>query len=195
MKSIFDHSLSLSLSLSEMDGNSFISRDTCGHSCSVTGAIWRPDGRYFDGDDDLINCSDNGALNFTTGEFTLEAWINAASLAANSEILCRGQHGIDGYYLRIPSNGRVYFCARCDTGTKAIYTPVNTITIAAWYHIIVVVRPLSTGLVLVNGDVVELDGGQQRAMARPGARQGGLDAGVSSADDDYVEVSVHDRVF
>lgn len=54
MKFIFDPSLVLYLPLYKLDGASFMSRDAYGHLCTVTGAIWTPQGHSFDGTDDEI---------------------------------------------------------------------------------------------------------------------------------------------
>jgi len=51
---ICDPSLVLYLPLHELDGSSFMSRDAYGHICARTGALWRPNGHYFDGNDDKI---------------------------------------------------------------------------------------------------------------------------------------------
>jgi len=53
-KFIYDPSLVLYLPLYELDGASFMSKDARGHLCTVTGALWRPQGRSFDGSDDII---------------------------------------------------------------------------------------------------------------------------------------------
>jgi len=39
-----------------------MSKDAYGHLCTVTGALWRPNGRWFDGSDDRINCGKPAAL-------------------------------------------------------------------------------------------------------------------------------------
>jgi hypothetical protein len=51
-------SLALDLPLRKLDGSYFMSRDSYGRKATVTGALWRPDGRYFDGVDDYIELSD-----------------------------------------------------------------------------------------------------------------------------------------
>jgi len=56
MDFIFDPSLVLCLPLYERDGSSFPSRDTYGHLCTVTGALWRENGHYFGGLD-YLNCA------------------------------------------------------------------------------------------------------------------------------------------
>ena len=105
MKFIFDSSLVLYLPLHEMDGSSFMSRDAYGHLGTVTGALWRPNGRYFDGLDDGINCGHNSILDITE-ELTLETWVKLAALpdggSANHVIV-----GIDGQYFLYQKDGGV----------------------------------------------------------------------------------------
>ncbi|MDO8569067.1 MAG: LamG domain-containing protein [Dehalococcoidales bacterium] len=72
MDFICDPSLVLYLPLHQMDGPSFISRDARGHQCTVTGAVWTPHGRSFDGVDDLISVPLD--LSAAT-KLTLEAWV------------------------------------------------------------------------------------------------------------------------
>lgn len=72
-----DPSLVLYLPLYKLDGASFASRDAYGHLCTVTGALWRPNGHYFDGNDDIQKTSINlcPAYPFTlSGWFNLSAW-------------------------------------------------------------------------------------------------------------------------
>ena len=70
---ILDPSLALYLPLRRLDGASLKSEDAYGHLCTVTGAQWRPQGRYLDGDDHIV-CGTNPALSITTGDFTLIIW-------------------------------------------------------------------------------------------------------------------------
>lgn len=51
MDLLIDPGLALHLPLYELDGGSLKSKDAYGHLFTVTGALWRPDGRAFDGDD------------------------------------------------------------------------------------------------------------------------------------------------
>jgi len=75
MDFIFDPGLVLYLPLYELDGASFMSKDACGHLCTVTGALWRPNGRYFDGLDDDINCGNNSSLDLTSA-MSIDIWVN-----------------------------------------------------------------------------------------------------------------------
>ena len=78
---IRDPSIVLDLPLYKLDGASIMSKDAYGHLCTVTGALWRPNGRLFDGSDDWINCGNAAVLN--PGLMTIEAWINLESLLAD----------------------------------------------------------------------------------------------------------------
>ena len=73
MDFFFDPSLVLYLPLYELDGASFMSKDKHGHLCTVTGALWRPYGRYFDGSDDKIACGSSSAI--LPDAFTVIAWV------------------------------------------------------------------------------------------------------------------------
>ena len=79
MKFVFDPSLVLYLPLYELDGASFISKDKHGHLCTVTGALWQPDGRAFDGTDD--NIIGTGLSGLPTTEGSLEVWIKFSDLS------------------------------------------------------------------------------------------------------------------
>ena len=72
MNFIYDPSLVLYLPFYQLDGASFMSKDKHGYPCTVTGALWRPDGHYFDGTDDKIVVPDAASLDITTG-ITIEA--------------------------------------------------------------------------------------------------------------------------
>ena len=58
----------------ELDGDTIISRDAYGHTCTVTGALWKPDGCQFDGSDDDIAIPNHTALQITSA-ITIEAWV------------------------------------------------------------------------------------------------------------------------
>jgi len=50
------------------------------HTCTVTGALWSPKGRWFDKIDDLINCGSGASLdNIFDGGGTVAIWVNLAS--------------------------------------------------------------------------------------------------------------------
>lgn len=61
----------------ELSGSPFYSKDINKHLCTVTGALWAPQGRSFDGTDDYITISGLGSTSFVqnTGIFTIWGWI------------------------------------------------------------------------------------------------------------------------
>jgi len=63
----------LHLPLHRLDVASFMSKDAYGHLGTVTGALWTPRGRSFDGTDDYINCGRDSRLN--VANLTIDAWI------------------------------------------------------------------------------------------------------------------------
>ncbi len=65
-------------------GDSFISSDGHGHLCTVTGALWTPNGRVFDGADDVVDC---GALSSPTDAVTCECWFKQATDGVGFETL------------------------------------------------------------------------------------------------------------
>ena len=75
MDFVFDPSLVLYLPLYQPDGASLASKDIHGHPCTVTGATWTPQGRKFDGTDDLISIGSPSVVNPGTKGITVSYWI------------------------------------------------------------------------------------------------------------------------
>ena len=133
---IFDPSLVLYLPLYQLDGSSFASRDAYGHLCTVTGAVWRPNGRYFDGTDDAIDIGNPTALRIT-GQITIEAWVKTPDNT-------RTWQGIVG---KISGAGaRSYAIAFLTNDAEVRISPDGTATVASthsnvisndtWYHLV-----------------------------------------------------------
>ncbi len=87
MDFIFDPSLVLYLPLYELNGASFMSKDRYGHLCTVTGALWRPDGYYCDGVDDKIVIPTHSAFSLPD-RLTVEWWVylDSASSVLNGAV-------------------------------------------------------------------------------------------------------------
>ncbi len=82
MDFIFDPSLVLYLPLYELDGSSFMSKDAYGHLATVTGALWIPEGRHFDGQDDEILVINHASLN--PSQVTAIAWAKSDNALWNA---------------------------------------------------------------------------------------------------------------
>ena len=133
MDFIFDPSLVLYLPLYELDGASIMSKDKHGHLCTVTGALWRPYGRCFDGSDDKIVISDAPNLRLSTA-FTLETWVKPSS-ASNGCIMSKHLYngGKEGYWMYW--NTQKAHCMYVGTDL-ALYGgfATTTLSIDTWYH-------------------------------------------------------------
>ncbi len=92
MNFVFEPSLVLYLPLYELDGGSFASKDAYGHTCTVTGALWRPNGHYFDGADDKIIVPDQSAFNVGS-QITVLTWINGAA-QNQARVICQADYSI-----------------------------------------------------------------------------------------------------
>ena len=152
MNCIFDPSLVLYLPLYERDGASFASRDAYGHSCSVTGASWRPCGHYFDGADDRIVVAHHSAFDFGTGDFSLEIWIRASSSGGSIQRLISKQSSA-WFFFRLV--GGVAILSIRDGTNQQTVTGSSDLKDDIWHHLAVTVdRDSSTGLMLsVDGEI------------------------------------------
>jgi len=133
-----DPSLVLYLPLGKLDGASFISKEARGHLCTVTGALWRPSGRYFDGIDDEIDCGDNSILDFTSGDFSVEFWIKQTSSPAdNAYVINRGNYNLSGWYIWFWNAGdEMQFYTNQDT--PGVQSTTMDMTFDTWLHLALV---------------------------------------------------------
>jgi len=132
---IYDPSLVLYLPLYELDGNSIVSRDACGHLSSVAGALWRPYGRYFDGTDDFISCGNNSALG-VGNTLTIEAWCRTGSPTTRQTIVGHNNEA-DTFCFQIGNGslttaGVIMFIA----GVWVAESESSLILADVWHHIV-----------------------------------------------------------
>ena len=130
---IFDPSLVLYLPLGKLDGASFMAKDAHGHLGTVTGALWRPNGRDFDGTDDRVGCGTDIFMAATfAGGFTMEAWLNVDTLdddhQAAISIKGRLELGVNA------TTDKAYLFVHDDPGSYWILGD-SAISTSQWYHI------------------------------------------------------------
>lgn len=101
-KIIFKPSLVLYLPLWKKDGANFLSEDAYGHQSSVTGAKWTPQGRYFDGTDDVIIVPNKSCLQIVD-DITIIAWIKPSA------------NRVEGICTKYISGATSYLFRRLDT--------------------------------------------------------------------------------
>lgn len=132
MDFVLDPSLALYLPLHRLDEASFMSKDAYGHLCTVTGALWRPNGRWFDGSDDLINCGTSPSLDITGG-ITLEVWVYASTTGAFQTIIDKG---LEYYCLRLTSGNFLEFKWLDESSDYHTTAPPFTSYFNLWTHIV-----------------------------------------------------------
>ena len=164
MNFIFDPSLVLYLPLYELDVASFQSKDASGHLCTVTGALWRPNGRYFDGTDDKIDVGTVSLFNFTSSAFTIEAWLYISGLTASGNIFCRGLYETDGYRLFYNAAGRLRFDTSQSGANQRTDANEGRITANIWQHLVATRDGASIKLYRNIVDITDSPGSHQNPV-------------------------------
>jgi hypothetical protein len=116
-------------------------------SFSPYGSNWS---NYFDGTGDYLTAPDSAALDFGTGNFTMEAWVYATNLS-NSPFLMHKSTGNGtntGWFIELDA-GNAYFGPGTTGSTFATFTS-SAISTNNWFHI-AVTRVSTTLQCFVNG--------------------------------------------
>ncbi len=85
------------------DGATFLSDDAYGRLATVTGALWTPQGRSFDGTDDKISYGNAAAFGFTLSDsFTCLVWGKTSESGSMRALINKGKATLEynGYWLR-----------------------------------------------------------------------------------------------
>ena len=168
---IFDPSLVFYLPLYELDGDSFMSKDAYGHLCTVTGALWTLQGRYYDGVDDLINCGKPTILNnIFSGGGTVIAEINPDSDGESNSgaIVSKREDAASGwsFYTAAEAAGKtkLYFYAYFGTQYGLWVTDATVVTIGTFQQVAITYDSSSVnsnpifyvnGVAVASSEVVE----------------------------------------
>lgn len=137
----YDPSLALYLPFWKRDGASFISDDAYGHLATVTGALWRPQGRDFDGVDDRISVPDHNALDLDSG-FTFGIWFKLDTVALDQCLISKEAATREQIRLLFdPATKSINLEIYDGTNAPAVYTATNSIdTAGKWFNIYGVVN-------------------------------------------------------
>lgn len=109
---------------------------------------------------DWLDCSavNTADLDFTTGDFSLAAWICLSDLTANRSLICRGFLDTDGYYIQVLINGSLFFITNQAAASQITTSAAGDIVINTWY-LVGVSRSGAGALLYVNGvDVTAVPG-------------------------------------
>lgn len=143
MDFIFDPSLVLYLPLHHLDGASFMSKDAYGHVCSVTGALWRPQGRYFDGLDDRIDCGDKAAFELGTSDYTLEAWVKPVVDGTRRTVFSKYATDVYGIWIHTDDKWHAYTYDAMGGGISTY--SIDAAVADRWYHLVAIKYPRAVG--------------------------------------------------
>ena len=189
MNLIFDPSLVLYLPLHELDSGSLMSRDACGHACTVTGALWRLNVRDFDGIDDVI---DTGAWGYSGNVGTFELWVkghdtppstaqNLIDFRGDGVLACQWSNGVAG---------RIAVYSVDATDDWSVIAPSDV----AWHHIVFLLDGTSADLYLdsvkqgVTQTITPFSIASSTAVGI-----GNLSAGGAPFDGEIGEVRIYNR--
>ena len=144
----------LYLPLWALEGDTFESIDEYKHTCTVTGAVWQPDGRAWTGDDDLIDCGRNTIFDFGTNvDFSLAAWINCTDASGERLILSKGSGGAGGKrydFMLEGTSGKIRLVLD-DNANQKIMLGVIGLADSAWHFVAVAADRSGNGQLYVDG--------------------------------------------
>lgn len=149
MDFICDPSLVLYLPLHKLDRASFMSKDAYGHLCTVTGAVWRPSGRYFDGGDDYIDCG--APTGFIAGSSaTITGWFKPLDANEVVQVLISRWAAVPPRWaLRYDSNRTLSFYPNATESW--VSSDAGVVTLDVFSHITMVKTPTEIRF-YVNGE-------------------------------------------
>lgn len=132
------------------DAPSFMSSDYYGHLVTKSGVpVWTPQGHYFDGTDDELDCGSSGALLLGSGDFTLTFCVYKTSLS-DKEYLMGTAGGNRDVYL----SGTAGAIAIKLEGATLITTNTGLITINVWL-LLGIVRSGNDCIIYKNGQIFQ----------------------------------------
>ena len=190
-----DPGLVLYVPLQKLDSISFVSRDAYGHPAVDNGTLWTPQGRSFDGINDLIDCG--GSPAFHSQQYSLSCWFKTAASSPDTDIghrlvnIARAPNGDSKIALRLKNNiGDLFWITPAPSG-DSVSTGV-IVNNGQWHHL--------AGTTDGTTFTVYLDGDQKAVKSSElhvdfyCLSIGSVHTGTGAYDGKISEVRVYDRV-
>lgn len=119
-------------------------------SFSPFGSNWS---NYFDGSSDYLSIASSNIVNFGTGDFTAEAWVNLNVIDTSIDTIIgnynNGSNGGFGWYINRGTNGGI----QVYSGNSLIVSADSAVTARSWNHV-AICRASGTSRIFVNGVIV-----------------------------------------
>ncbi len=98
---------------------------------------WGAGALMFDGSNDYVSVPSVASLAFGTGQFTIEAWVNAKSLTTNNVIFYSQSSNVAGFYGLGYNNSSGFFLTFYNGSTRpTTYNNRFPIVLGQWYHVV-----------------------------------------------------------
>ncbi len=99
---------------------------------AVRASSIHPYSAYFDGVGDYLTVASSTVANFTTDDFTVEAWVYVEDRISDYVLLDGGQPGSQRAIFYIGSTGALAFYGN---GSSPIASATGLVTLSAWHHV------------------------------------------------------------
>ncbi|MBM3131920.1 MAG: LamG domain-containing protein [Chloroflexi bacterium] len=130
----------LYMPLWKRDGTQFPSDDPRRQAMTVTGALWTPQGRWFDGSDDQISIPHNAACQGVNGKLTLSWWMKAEIDTNTPLLMHRGIYNSAGWQvLQAATTRRISFFT-FQSGANQVSRADPGPVLFRWTHVAIVLN-------------------------------------------------------